>query len=65
MYSTGCPNCLALKAKLKAIGVQFEECKDTQKMLELGIDEVPVLSVDGNLYSFIEAIKWINNYMKD
>ena len=29
-------------------------------MSELGIDQVPVLSIDGKMLSFVEANKWIN-----
>ena len=31
------------------------------KMEKLGISEVPVLSVDGELFEFASAIQWVNN----
>lgn len=62
LYGTGCPRCNVLKKKLEAIGVEYAECSDVQKMMDMGITVVPVLYVDGNLLSFAEANAWVNNY---
>lgn len=60
LYSTGCPRCDVLKRKLGDNNIQYTECNDTEKMLSVGIIEVPVLKVDNNLLGFSDAIKWIN-----
>ena len=61
LYSTGCPKCEVLKKKLKAKNIEYIENNNVEDMESLGIDQVPVLSVDGNLMSFAEANNWINN----
>ena len=61
LYSTGCPKCEVLKKKLKAKNIEYVEHNNVDDMESLGIDQVPVLSVDGSLMSFAEANNWINN----
>jgi len=61
LYTTGCPKCEVLKKKLKAKNIEYVENNNVEDMESLGIDQVPVLSVDGNLMSFAEANNWINN----
>ena len=56
MYTTGCPNCRALKALLDEKKIQYTEETSVEKMLSLGITKVPVLSVDGQLYDCGAAI---------
>lgn len=60
MYTTHCPRCEVLKTKLLNKKITFEEETSVVKMKELGIDNVPVLSINGDLKNFTEAIKWIN-----
>lgn len=59
-YSTGCPKCNVLKKKLTEKNIEYMESNDIEIMASLGIDQVPVLSVDGELLQFAEANKWIN-----
>ena len=61
MYSTGCPKCKILKKKLDEKKVVYEEETDIEKMKSKGIDRVPVLEVDGKLFSYSEAVKLIND----
>ena len=61
LHTTGCPKCEVLKKKLKAKNIEYDENSNVEIMESLGIDQVPVLSVDGNLMSFAEANNWINN----
>lgn len=61
LYSTGCPRCEVLKKKLSEKSVDYTEVTSVDDMLALGIKEVPMLSVDGGLMSFKEAIDWVNN----
>lgn len=60
IYSTGCPKCKILKAKMEQKGLKYEECQDVSRMEELGIRSVPVLEVDGKLLTFVEAVQYIN-----
>lgn len=60
LYSTGCPRCKVLKQKLSIKGVKYSEVNDRSVMLNMGLDEVPVLEVDGNKMGFLEANSWIN-----
>ena len=59
LYSTHCPMCRVLEAKLKKANIKYEEVNDIEIMTAKGFDTVPVLEVDGNIYTFKEAIKWI------
>lgn len=62
VYTTeGCGKCKILKAKLAQKGIQFEEFTDVDKMIEMGITNCPMMSVDGGeLMDFTEAIKYVN-----
>lgn len=60
MYSTGCPKCKVLKKKLEDKNVDYTENNDIEKMTELGIMQIPVLSINDKLMSFAEAVEWIN-----
>lgn len=59
LYSTGCPKCSVLKKKLDEKDISYMEISDTSLMLSLGIEEVPVLSIDDRLVEFADAIRWI------
>lgn len=59
LYSTGCPKCNVLKKKLEEGKINYEVCQSVEKMLNMGINEVPVLGVDDKLLSFGEAVKWV------
>lgn len=61
LYSTGCPRCDVLKDKLETKGVVYTENNSVEEMTALGIDEVPILSIDGKLHNFKEAVEWVNN----
>ena len=61
LYTTGCPKCRILEKKLNEKNVKFEICDDTEKMKEIGITSVPVLSVDGNNLVYYEAVKHLNS----
>ena len=59
LYSTHCPKCRVLETKLKQKGINYQEVNDVAIMQEKGFDFVPVLEIDGVVYSFKEAIEWI------
>lgn len=45
--------------------IQYTQNMNVDEMLKLGIDSVPVLSVDDKLLSFTEANKWIKEVTTD
>ena len=61
LYSTGCPKCKVLKSKLEEKNIEFVENNSVEEMTGLGITQVPVLSVDGVLFDFKQAVTWVNN----
>lgn len=61
LYSTGCPRCTVLKAKLDSKKISYEEIYSIDTMIGLGISQVPVLSVNGQLKDFKEAVDWVNS----
>lgn len=60
LYSTGCPKCKILKKKLEDKNIDYVENDNIETMISLGIEQVPVLSVDNKLFQFAEAVKWVN-----
>ncbi len=61
LYSTSCPKCGVLEKKLNDAGITYSISADVKKMEELGIEFVPVLSVDGELLQFGDAVNWIKD----
>lgn len=59
LYSTGCPKCKILKKKLDDANIVYKENNNVDDMLKLGLEQVPVLFVDGTVFNFGEAVKWI------
>lgn len=62
LYTTGCPRCKALKQALDECKIEYTECTNISTMQELGIESVPVLSVDSNLIGYNEAVTWVMHY---
>lgn len=62
LYSTGCPKCEILEEKLNAKNIPYDIERNEEVMKELGIEYTPMLSVNGELMNFAEAIKWVKEY---
>lgn len=60
LYTTHCPKCRILQKKLNDKSIDFQVCEDVQKMKQLNINSVPTLSYNGNMMSFYDAIKFVN-----
>jgi glutaredoxin len=60
LYTTGCPKCKVLEAKLKQKGLEYKEITDINEIANKGFMTVPVLEVDGKILNFTEANTWIN-----
>jgi glutaredoxin len=58
-YTTHCPRCRVLKAKLDEKHVAYTECDNMEEMMALGMKSAPALSVDGELMDFSDAVKWV------
>lgn len=58
-HSTHCPKCNVLKMKLEQKNINFEENNNVEVMLQKGFTTAPVLEVDGVVYNYKEAVKWI------
>ena len=62
IYSkVGCPRCKVLKMKLEQKGLEYAECQDTEKMIDMGLKSLPVLAVDDKMLKFEDAVKYVNN----
>lgn len=64
LYSNGCPSCNNLKLMLQKAGIEYTENNNIEEMLALGISQIPVLSVDGELMSYEDAKKWVQSNNK-
>lgn len=62
LYTTHCPSCNVLKQNLDKKNINYTEFTDVDKMLEMGMKSAPMLSVDGKLMNFVEAMNWVKNY---
>jgi glutaredoxin len=56
-----CGQCKVLKKKLENKNISFTVVEDIEKILELGIQGVPVLQLDdGTRLAQVSAIKWVD-----
>lgn len=66
LFTTGCPRCRVLEAKLNQKGITYNEVSDMVEMEKLGIMSVPTLCIDEDdtykLLDFKQAIDWVGNY---
>ena len=56
----GCPKCRVLKMKLAQKNLEYEEINDLDLMIEKGFKSTPQMEVDGKVYDFADAIKYVN-----
>ena len=61
LYSTGCPKCNVLKAKLKQKNVDYVENNNVDEMQKMGITTVPMLMINSDLLDYVEAVEYINS----
>lgn len=62
LYSSGCPKCKVLEAKMKSKGIGYIEINNIEVMQAKNLMSLPYLEVDGKLMDFANAIKWVNNW---
>ena len=61
LYSTGCPRCNVLKAKLDEAGIEYDVVSDEDKIIDLGIRTVPTFKTDDKYYNFSETLAWLRS----
>lgn len=59
LYTTGCPNCVRLKAMLDAKHIEYTICDDKDTMIKMGMTSAPMLKVDNKLMGFVNSVRWI------
>ena len=59
LYTIHCPACNILEKKLNAAQIDFEKITDEEIFAKKGIIQFPVLEIEGQLYSYGNAIKWL------
>ena len=60
LYTTHCPKCNILKAKLDEKNISYTECDNIPTLQALGLTVVPVLKVNGAYMQFKAAVDWVN-----
>lgn len=60
LYTSNCPKCKILKAKLDDKKINYNICDDTNVMTEKGITSLPALEIDGEMKTFRFAVDWVN-----
>jgi glutaredoxin-related protein len=64
LYSTGCPKCRVLEAKLNQANIAYPIVSDIDAIKEKGYLSVPILEVDGTPMEFFAAVKWVNSQLQ-
>lgn len=64
LYSNHCPQCMILENILKTKKLEYTIFTDEDEMIKMGFKSMPMLSVDGNIYNFSEALEWVKNTNK-
>ena len=60
LYTTHCPKCNVLHAKLEEKNIEFTENENVRVLIKKGYVSAPILEVDGEFMDFGEAVKWVN-----
>ena len=60
LYTTHCPKCNVLHAKLEEKNIEFTENENVRVLIKKGYVSAPMLEVDGEFMDFGEAVKWGN-----
>lgn len=62
LYTTHCPKCRVIEKKLAQKGIGYTEVSDVEEMRQRGFSATPMLEVDGKVYNFGDANRWIMSY---
>lgn len=64
MHQDGCPQCKMVEMLLKKYNIEYDSCKDVDKMIELGITHTPAIIVEGDKLQGKDMMNWINHHRK-
>ena len=59
LYSNNCPKCNILKEKLDDKNITYEICSDIKLMVTKGFRSAPILEIDNEALTYLDAINWI------
>ena len=65
LYTTGCPQCKVLEKMLNDKGITYGVVNDEQVMIDMGFTSAPMLTIDGKVYTFKEAMAWLRENNDD
>lgn len=66
LYSNDCPLCRALKKRLQDNGIEFVEESDETRMIDQGIEAVPMLQIeDDRLLTYKESLQWVEEVLNE
>lgn len=60
LYTTHCPKCKILEERLNEKKVKFEVIDNMEELQKMNFKSVPNLEIDGKIYNYLEAIKYLN-----
>lgn len=60
-----CPMCSILKTKLDQANIECSLFTDEAKMLEMGLDAMPLLEINGERMPYGAAIDYVNKKLKE
>jgi hypothetical protein len=55
---------MILEKFLKTKKLEYTIFTDEDEMIKMGFKSMPMLSVNGNIYNFSEALEWVKNTNK-
>ena len=61
LYTTGCPQCHVLEAKLNQKKVHYTSIFGEDEIIRLGFTSAPLLKVGDEVLDFMKAVKYINS----
>ena len=64
LYSNGCPKCKVMETKLSAKNINYVKNENVSEVANMGFQSLPVLKVDNNFLSFVEANNWVNSQVE-
>lgn len=62
LYTTHCPKCRIIEKKLNEKNIKYTEVTDMEIMRNKGFVSAPMLEVNGTIYNFRDANRWIMSY---
>ena len=61
LYSTNCPKCKMLEKELNKRKIEYEIITDRNVMINKGFSSAPKLEMEGKVFDFPDAMRWILN----